>query len=159
MCDKVFRRHWKIWAGVTVFVGIFSAVYEHYGRGIYSKPMIYAFSIPMLFGFLPALVLSRKEEAKVVPYANGVRLGINLFCAGVAALLMGSIATGVVEIYGTTNRLLKYYTIIGGILLIVGAITGSIAYSYGISDAQAKEEEDYRSQFEEENYDESEDYL
>ena len=55
-------------------------------------------------------------------------MGINLFCSGVATLTMGSIATGVVEIFGTTNRLLKYYIIVGGILLIIGAITGSIAY-------------------------------
>ena len=137
MCDKVFRRHWKIWAGVTVFVGIFSAVYEHYGRGIYSKPMIYAFSIPLLFGFLPALVLSRKEEAKVVPYANGVRLGINLFCAGVAALLMGSIATGVVEIYGTTNRFMKVYTIAEIVMLFVGMCVACAAFLI-----QAKTNED-----------------
>ena len=69
-------------------------------------------------------------------------MGINLFCSGVATLTMGSIATGVVEIFGTTNRLLKYYIIVGGILLIIGAITGSIAYSYAVSDFEAEDEEE-----------------
>lgn len=141
-CDRIFRIHWKIWVGVTIFVGIFSAVYEHYGRGIRSKPMIFAFMIPLLFGAAPAFFLARKPSAERITYESGIRMGINLFCSGVATLTMGSIATGVVEIFGTTNRLLKYYIIVGGILLIIGAITGSIAYSYAVSDFEAEDEEE-----------------
>ena len=58
MSSDVFRRHWKIFLGVTAFVGLFSAIYDHYGRGVHSDPMIFAFLYPLLLGFLPALALS-----------------------------------------------------------------------------------------------------
>ena len=128
MCNKVFRLHWKIFAGVTVFVGIFSAVYEYFGRGIRSRAMIWAFLFPLLFGAIPTYVLSGRLSAARVKYEGAVRFGINWYYSGVAALTVGSIATGVVEIYGTTNHLMRAYWIVGGILLVVGVTVASTAY-------------------------------
>ena len=122
MCADVFRRHWKIFAGVTVFVGIFSAIYEHYARGVRSKPMIFAFQYPLVLGVIPVLLLSLIWALRKVKYSSAARAGANLYYSGIATLTMGSLSTGVVEIYGTTNRLLKYYWIVGWPLLGIGAI-------------------------------------
>jgi len=138
-CDKVLGRQWKIALGTTVFVGIFSAVYEHYGRGIYSKSMIYAFLIPLLFGVIPAYVAARLPEAKKVEYAARMRQGVNLFWSGVATLTVGALATGVVEIYGTTNRLLRYYEYAGAGLLFAGGIIASVAFSWEAWKAEIRE--------------------
>ena len=151
MCADVFRRHWKIYAGVTVFVGIFSAIYEHYARGVRSKPMIFAFLYPLVLGMLPVLLLSLLWTMRKVEYGSAVRIGANMYYSGVAALTMGSLATGVVEIYGTTNRLLKYYQIfgwpllgIGAIVLIIGLINGGsrevAAYMPGYDDCDEEDE-------------------
>lgn len=143
MSSDVFRRHWKIFLGVTAFVGLFSAIYDHYGRGVHSDPMIFAFLYPLLLGFLPALALSLIRGTKKAEYASAVRVGVNLYVSGVATLTMGSLATGVVEIFGTTNRLLKFYWIVGWPLLVLGAILTVVGLINGGSrETAASEEED-----------------
>lgn len=143
MSSDVFRRHWKIFLGVTAFVGLFSAIYDHYGRGVHSDPMIFAFLYPLLLGFLPALALSLIRGTKKAEYASAVRVGVNLYVSGVATLTMGSLATGVVEIFGTTNRLLKFYWIVGWPLLVIGAILTVVGLINGGSrETAASEEED-----------------
>ncbi len=122
MCAKVFRRHWKIFLGMTVFVGIFSAVYEYFGHGVMSDSMIYAFLYPLILGVMPMIALAYLDSMKKIAYGGMIRVGINLFYSGIATLTVGSLATGVVEIYGTTNRLLKYYFYTGLLLLVIGSI-------------------------------------
>ncbi len=143
MCDRVFRIHWKIFLGVSIFTGIFAAVYEHFGHGIISKPMVYAFVYPLALGFLPILLVSLQKRTKNVRYGSWLRVGINMYYSGIATLTLGSVATGVVEIYGTTNRLLKYYSIVGWPLLGVGMLMSVIFLGLGnreTSDADAEAE-------------------
>jgi hypothetical protein len=154
MSSDVFRRHWKIFLGVTVFVVIFAFIYEQFAHGVRSKPMMYAFLYPLLMGVIPALALSRVRGLRKVPYASLVRGGVNLFVSGIAALTMGSVATGVVEIYGTTNRLLKYYSIVGWPLLGIGAVLAVIGMARSGNVAAEVYVED---EYDEEDYDE-EDY-
>lgn len=135
MSNDVFRRHWKIFLGVTIFVAVFAFVYEQFAHGVRSKPMIYAFLYPLLMGVLPAFVLSKIRSLRQVPYASLVRAGVNLFVSGVATLTMGSVATGVVEIYGTTNRFLKYYSIVGWPLFGIGALLAIIGMVRGGNEA------------------------
>lgn len=146
MSSDVFRRHWKIFLGVTAFVGLFSAIYDHYGRGVHSDPMIFAFLYPLLLGFLPALALSLIRGTKKAEYASAVRVGVNLYVSGVATLTMGSLATGVVEIFGTTNRLLKFYWIVGWPLLAAGFLVTMFALAKGYNDTveeKSAEEPEY----------------
>ena len=134
MSSDVFRRHWKIFLGVTIFTGVFALVYEQFAHGVRSKPMIFAFLYPLLLGVVPALILSLIKALNRVPYASAVRAGVNLFVSGIATLTLGSVATGVVEIYGTTNRLLKFYSIVGWPLLGIGAMIAMIALAKGCND-------------------------
>ena len=82
--------------------------------------MIFAFAFPLVGGTFPFAVLSL--------FAHGLlpgRLPRFLYNAGIAALTVGSMMKGVLEIYGTTNDLLKIYRFAGfgfvGIGLIIYA--------------------------------------
>ena len=140
-CDKVFRLHWKIFLGVTVFTGIFSAVYEHYGHGVKSNPMIFAFVYPLVLGVIPLIALAYLPSMKKVRYDGAVRAGINLFYSAIATLTLGSVASGVVEIYGTTNHLIKYYYIVGCPLLAAGLIVTAVGLVKAINENARKEDD------------------
>lgn len=53
-------------------------------------------------------------------------LEMNAWGSGIAALTVGSIFRGVLDIYGTTNRLVIVYPVVGGILLAAGLILFSM---------------------------------
>ena len=53
-------------------------------------------------------------------------LELNAWGSGIAALTVGSIFRGVLDIYGTTNRLVIVYPVVGGTLLAAGLIPFSI---------------------------------
>ena len=116
----VFRKHWKIFLGVSLFTGMFAAIYEHFSHQVYSWPMMLAFLVPLLLGVTPTAILSTRKMLRRKPYEGKLRAGVNLYYAGVATLTVGMVATGVVEIYGTTNRLLATYWYVAGVLLVAG---------------------------------------
>ena len=138
-CADAFRRHYKWFLAVSVFVGIFSAVYEHYGHGIPSNAMIFAFLYPLCIGFLPTVALAYVDATGKVAYRSGIRFGVNAFYSGIATLTFGSIAAGVVEIYGTTNYLIKYYTIVGLPLLTVGMLIAAVCLVRGINASEREQ--------------------
>lgn len=95
----------------TALVGIFGMVYEHFGHGVYSAFMACAFLIPLLGGALPCLVHALHGRREWPVWA------VRLHHWGLATLTMGSLFQGVLEIYGTTNRLVWVYLIVGCALL------------------------------------------
>ena len=103
---------------ISLFCVLFGAVYELYSHEVYSFYMIYAFAFPLAGGTLPFCILNLLQVKK---YPNA--LARNLFHSGIAALTVGSIIRGVLDIYGTTNALSSYYWLVGTTLLIAGAIT------------------------------------
>jgi len=100
---------------------MFGAVYEHFSHEVYSRYMIYAFVCPLAGGALPLMSMSL-FRCRHLPG----RLALNLYNAGIATLTIGSIMKGVMEIYGTTNDILRIYWIVGfgfvGIGLLLYAI-------------------------------------
>ena len=130
-CTKVFRTHYKVFLGVTVFVGIFSAVYEHYGHGVMSNAMIYAFLYPLILGVLPTVIMAYVRKLRKVVYAGEIRAGANLLYSGAATLTVGSLVSGVVKIFGTTYHLLKYYYYAGIVLAFVGGLFLMVGLSSG----------------------------
>ena len=91
---------------ISVFCAMFGGVYETYSHEVYSYYMIYAFAFPLVGGALPFAAISL-SRAKHYPGA----IARNLYHAGIATMTVGSIIQGVLEIYGTTNELTKYYSI------------------------------------------------
>ncbi len=101
---------------ISVFCGIFGGVYELFSHEVYSYYMIYAFGFPFVGGALPFLLLSL---CSVQTYPNP--FARNLYHSAIATLTTGSIIRGVLDIYGTTNRLAAYYWIVGVPLLVLGS--------------------------------------
>lgn len=114
------RKISLIYLLIAVFCALFGIIYEQFSHGVSSGYMFFAFAFPLIGGTLPYAILSL--------FANGFlpgRLPRFLYNAGIATLTVGSILEGVLEIYGTTNDLLKIYWFAGfgfvGIGLIIYA--------------------------------------
>ncbi|MGN0504976.1 MAG: hypothetical protein ACI4FZ_00330 [Lachnospiraceae bacterium] len=104
---------------ISIFCALFGAVYEMFSHEVYSFFMIYAFAFPLIGGTLPFFIL-HLARAKVYPDT----FSGTLYHSGIATVTVGSIVQGILEIYGTTNLLTKYYWMIG--FLLIGS--GSIAF-------------------------------
>ena len=100
----------------ALFCALFDAVYEAFGHGVYSYGMIYAFAFPLVMGVLPLYLI----DVLRAPYPSKTLR--ELWHAGIAALTVGSIVTGILEIYGTTNPLTIVYWILGAAFLAAGAV-------------------------------------
>ena len=101
---------------VTLFCVLFGAVYECFSHEVYSYFMLYAFVFPLAGGVLPFVGLA--FYGKALPG----RIACNLYHSGIAALTAGSLFQGVLDIYGTTNRLTRVYWISGAVFLSLGMI-------------------------------------
>ena len=101
----------------TAFLALFSAIYEAFSHNVYSYFMIYAFAVPLMLGVLPFTLLLISEK-----YPG--RAALNLWNSGIAALSVGCVFRGVLEIYGTTNSMSIVYPVAGSLLLTAGLITG-----------------------------------
>ena len=97
----------------TGFCALFGAVYELFGHEVYSYFMIYAFAFPLLLGAVPFFLMQKRA----IPFPGKAA---DLIHAGVAALTVGSIVQGVLEIYGTSNPLTVAYWLAGGTIIAVG---------------------------------------
>lgn len=106
---------------VSVFCAVFGAVYELFSHEVYSYRMIYAFAYPLIGGALPYLVQSIVQRPR-----REITISGKLYNSGIAALTVGSILGGVLDIYGTTNRLLTAYPVVG----ITFAASGAALYLY-----------------------------
>ena len=92
----------------------------------------------MTFCFLPTLILGALPFG--IFFLAGLRmpgrLSFNLYNSGVAALTTGFIFKGVIDIYGTTNRLLSVYFICGALFIVSAAV----CFAFGAKkDAKALE--------------------
>ena len=100
---------------LTIACCLIGAVYEHFSFGVYSYFMLYAFAVPMVCGVLPALFLASSRQPSEIP-----RWSIKLWDAGIAVWTVGAFFRGILEIYGTTNRLIVVYPVAGVLLLAAG---------------------------------------
>ena len=90
-------------------------VYECFSHGVRSNYMIFAFLIPLLAGAVPNLLAALAGNKKRADRGSTAAAGLQL--AGVATLTAGSLLNGALEIYGTTNRLMTAYPVMGLALL------------------------------------------
>ena len=100
---------------ISLICALFGAIYEFFSHGVYSYHMIYAFAFPLAGGVLPFLLIAA-GDIRIFP-------GWPARClhhAGIATLTVGSLLRGALEIYGTTNALLKIYPLAGAVLIAAG---------------------------------------
>lgn len=109
------RRSALIYLSVTLFCGLFSAVYEHFSFGVISNYMVYLFVFPFLGGVLPYTILGLIPGAPCATDAAS-----RVYNSGIAALAAGSCIRGVLDIYGTSSVYLPVYWLSGVLLIIAG---------------------------------------
>ncbi len=97
----------------AVLCALFGAVYELFSHEVWSCFMICAFAFPLLLGAIPFFLMQKRGK----PFPGRAA---ELVHAGVAALTVGSILQGVLEIYGTSNPLTISYWVAGGALTAIG---------------------------------------
>ena len=126
---KQTRRDFLIYLAVSAFCAVFGAIYESFSFGVYSPYMVFAFALPLVLGAVPYFILTIKGGS------CPDKLSATFYNSGVAALTVGSIMTGVLEIYGTTNSLMSIYVIAGCAFIFLGILL----YLFDIASAKAAE--------------------
>lgn len=101
---------------ISMFCAVFGGIYEIFSHGVYSNYMMYAFLFPLIGGTLYNLIL----------YSLRLRLqrGLSLifYNTGIAALTIGSIVRGILDIYGTDNILANVYWYAGVVFVFLGVV-------------------------------------
>lgn len=87
----------------TTACALFGGIYENFSHGVYSNYMVYAFLIPLMLSAFPSLLLLLNAKIDIPEAVQA------LWNLAVATLTVGCIFKGVLEIYGTTNRLMIVY--------------------------------------------------
>ena len=106
-------RNYFIVAAVCAVIGL---VYEIFSHGVWSVFMVGAFAVPLALGVLPNLIIALFRMKTPGMAAE------NLYACGMATLTLGSLLTGVLQIYGTTNDPIQYYWLVGIGFAILGII-------------------------------------
>ncbi len=119
---KAFKRWEFTYLLISLLCLLFGAVYERFSHEVYSGFMLYAFTVPLIGGTLLCFLLDQFSR-KWMPG----QLVRELYNAGIATLTVGCIFQGILEIYGTTNKLMMVYWIVGGCFVAAAAL------GYGLS--------------------------
>ena len=114
---KQMRRKSLIFFCITLFCGLFSAVYEYFSHEVYSDFMVYLFLFPFIGGVLPYAVLGLAPHIQCPSWSAS-----RLYNSGVATLAAGSCVKGVLDIYGTTSPYVPVYWATGAVLVIIGLV-------------------------------------
>ena len=123
----------------AVIVAAAGLIYEMFSHGVYSAFMAYAFMVPLLGGALPAFLMARRSlqtNKKRAVSGHSSAAGPSrthsaslLQLAAVVTLTAGSLIKGVLDIYGTTNRLIMVYPVIGAAFAIAAVAVYLITYA------------------------------
>ena len=123
-----------IYIGITIFIGLFGAIYEMNSNNVFSPAMYLAWIIPCTLGVGVYLILAF-APIKQVPGT----LVECIYNFGVAMLTVRSIFIGVIEIYGTTNKvMLATYTILSIVFLVLGGSAYLAIILYSIISSKRK---------------------
>ena len=127
-------RSLYIYIGITIFIGLFGAVYEVFSHNVFSPAMYLAWLIPCFLGVGVYLALAFAPIDKV----PGTLVEC-IYNFGVAMLAVRSIFIGVIEIYGTTNKaMLATYTVLSIVFLVVGGSAYIAVILYSIISSKRK---------------------
>ena len=102
---------------ISIFCAVFGGIYEIFSHGVYSNCMMYAFLFPLIGGTLYNLILYCFSRFRL---QRG--LSLIFYNTGIAALTIGSIVRGILDIYGTDNILANVYWYAGAILVCLGVV-------------------------------------
>lgn len=125
----------------AAFCALFAGVYELFSHEVYSWSMIFSFAVPLMLGAFPLLGIAAYAKRAAGEYegaecvgddceefcGRGIcfpgRIARNAWHSGIAALTVGLLFRGVLEIYGTTNLLLTVYFVTAGVLMAIASLS------------------------------------
>lgn len=123
-----------LYIGITIFIGLFGTVYEMFSNNVFSPAMYLAWLIPWILGVGVYLALAFAPIDKVPGTLTEC-----IYNFGVAMLTVRSIFIGVVDIYGTTNRMmLTTYTVLSWIFLSQGVVAYLAIFIYSLISSKRK---------------------
>ena len=116
--NKHTRRALAIYAGITAFCLLFSAIYYQFSHDVHSAFMTFLFAIPLIGGAgvaaLRAAMGAREAPAAARYYYH----------AAIATATVGCALRGIFEIAGTSSPYLSVY------LAATAALIGAACYTY-----------------------------
>ena len=140
-CSRAVIKRWaKGYSAAAALCLVMAAVYELFSHGVYSVYMLGAWILPAL-----CAVFLMKAAKSFDPLPGNVLL--QLLACGAATLTAGSLMKGVLDIYGTTNRLTVLYPLAGGLFLLLFAAM----YGLGLTASRRKQSTAVLSREEETN--------
>lgn len=104
---KKIRRNFLIY---SIFLLVFGIIYEIFSHSVYSVYMMFAFLIPLIFGYFASFLIKEGTNS----------LCNTIYNMGIITLSVGSIFNGVLQIYGSTNSLIYVYLYVGIPLTLIG---------------------------------------
>ncbi len=113
----VWRMPVLIYGGYSLFLLIFSLVYQIFAHGVHSFYMTWLPCFTFIPGFLPMLAV---WKTSLVPEPG--ELSSDLYHAGVAAMTVSALLRGIFEIAGTTSVYQRMMMQAGIILLVAGLL-------------------------------------
>lgn len=114
---KYYKKQTLIYFISSIFCLIFGRIYDIFSHDVHSKFMLNAYLIPLIFGCILSFIVYIFKLNKLFK-----RISINLYNASVATITIYFIFYGVLEIYGTTNKLINVYLYVSILLLIISII-------------------------------------
>jgi len=100
----------------ALFLVLFGAIYEIFSHEVYSYMMIYA--------FVPCIILAAVYMILVLKkFSLPSKLACDIMDSGVVTISIGLVFGGIIEIYGTTNKLLYVYFACGALFILAAIIT------------------------------------
>ncbi len=114
---SVFYRERTRYFAATIGTLLFAALYECFSHQVYSLFLLLAFLFPLLGGALACTLLLKSSAWMRVDGFSRC-----LYRSGIATLTIGSLFQGILEIYGTTNRLSAVYWVVGACLLLAALL-------------------------------------
>ena len=106
------KKNLKKYIIFTLFTLLFGIIYEQFSFGVTSYYMLFGFCIPLILGIIPSTVFLELNIKKPDQFT------FSIYNKAVITLTIGSLLKGALDIYGTTNKLIIIYPIVGIILLI-----------------------------------------
>ena len=117
---KRTRHIRNLYLGISIFLALFGWIYEIFSHGVNSGFMMFAFALPLLFVALPYgflhKMLKEKRDIRLFESSGAI------YRSAIVTAPIGSLFYGVLEIYGTTNRLITVYIIAVPILLLLSLL-------------------------------------
>lgn len=119
--DRAKRRSRILYSASALFFFIFQLIYEHFSHSVISYYMVFAFLIPIAGGLLSELWFRVFRTGSSA--SSGIFFcSLQLLAGAVMWLTLGSVFEGVLQIYGTTNRLIIVFVIAGCVQMAVSMV-------------------------------------